>query len=174
MLRCAAPARTDVIAANIIPGSLILFTLMMEATLSSKISVYTRAIHVTSQKTVFFMGLLSTLMKETSTLLGTWEKANLNHWTVQFPELRFLVDCNSGWSSRCSNPVILSVIHHRQNPLVSTHISCTMRAFCKGRLKLPGYFWLANNMIAVLNMDANVHVTKVSTVGKACALDIRI
>jgi hypothetical protein len=52
---------------------------------------------------------------ETPTLLGPLERANLNHWTrvlYFFLEYRMM--------DKAQNPVILSVIHHSQNPLEST------------------------------------------------------
>jgi hypothetical protein len=48
-----ALVRTDVIA-NIVPSSLIAFTFMMEAILSSEMLVLTKPYGVISQKTAFF------------------------------------------------------------------------------------------------------------------------
>jgi hypothetical protein len=47
---------------------------------------------------------------KTPSQLGPLERANLNHWTFQ----------NTGRWTKSINLVILSVIHHRQNPLEST------------------------------------------------------
>jgi hypothetical protein len=65
---------------------------------------------------------------ETPTLLGSLERANLNHWTEGFPpspedgnrpsfrNVVFSSFWNTGRWTKSKNPVILNVIHHRQNP----------------------------------------------------------
>jgi hypothetical protein len=69
----------------------------------------------------------SVLGRETPTLLGLLLRANLNHWTragvslptpedakhTQFPKGCFLVIKNSEQWIKSTNPVILSVMHHR-------------------------------------------------------------
>jgi hypothetical protein len=58
---------------------------------------------------------------ETPTLLCSLERANLNHWTQIDPVYeRLCLD-------KAQNPVILSSIHHHQNPLelkLSASIRC--------------------------------------------------
>jgi hypothetical protein len=71
---------------------------------------------------------------ETPTLLGLVERANHNHWgrnrvgvspphlrteTSSFRNVVFSSFLNTGWWTRSENLVILSIIHHRQNPVES-------------------------------------------------------
>jgi hypothetical protein len=52
--------------------------------------------------------------REPSTLWGPLERANVNHWISGIG--------NFGWWTQSRNPVILSVIDHRHNPLDSASI----------------------------------------------------
>jgi hypothetical protein len=93
-------------------------------------------------------------MEETPTLLGSLERANLSHWTQRSsclpPHLRtethpvsetlcFLVSRIPDDGKSPKNPVILSVIHHRQNPLESTKYNSCFDFH--SRLKISLIFW---------------------------------
>jgi hypothetical protein len=69
---------------------------------------------------------------KTPTQLGPLERRNLNHWTlrsrclpplnwwrkqIQFPKSRVFWFLEYRTMDKVQNAVILSVIHHRQNPL---------------------------------------------------------
>jgi hypothetical protein len=57
---------------------------------------------------------------KTSHQLGHLDRANLSYWIeFQFPKRRV---SSSGRWTKPKTPVILSVIHHRQNPLESTNM----------------------------------------------------
>jgi hypothetical protein len=60
-------------------------------------------------------------MGDTASVGGPLEKANLNHWTLASEYL--LCFENTGRWTESKNSVILSVIHHRQNPF-ETNIAC--------------------------------------------------
>jgi hypothetical protein len=72
-------------------------------------------------------------VRDTHTLLGHLERANLSHWTGpntagvslpspeggNRPSFQTLL-CSSGGWTKLRDPAILSIVHHPQNPLVST------------------------------------------------------